>query len=185
MQRIIWTHQSTQPFYVFDATHIVHFWDDGLSIHRAGKCYEDVDTRLSPFEGPHIYPKSLPLDFYKSAVLNQRLPLTVVMEGDNLGAVKHTAGYTLGEPEIGAYRRRIQRQRTKLWIADGSLGLRLKIEASPVDPRTTLGKLRSEDKVAKTYRFEFSFPLAIVPELFDLTDSERRLFEQKYGTAQA
>jgi hypothetical protein len=184
MERIIWTHQSEQPFYVFDEKHIVHIWDDGVSIHRANKCYKDIDTRISPFDGPHIYPKALPLDFYKRIVLNDRLPISLAMEGGNLGTVKRTSDYVYGEPEIGAYKRRIIRQQTKLWLADDCLVFSIEVHATPVDPGTVYGSMREEDKLPRDYVYKFAFPLATVPELLNLTDSERRAFQRNDDRSQ-
>src|SRR5947209_16050523 len=110
MERIIWKYQSAQPFYVFEAKYIVHFWDDGVSIHRAAAWYKDTDTRLSPFEAPHIYPKALPLAFYKNVVLDQRLPISLTMEGDKLGSVKRTADYGYGGADVRSHKRSIIRQ---------------------------------------------------------------------------
>ena len=84
MERIIWTHLSPEPFYVFDDAHIVHFWDDGVGIHRTQEWYRDADTWLSPFGGPHLYLKALPLSFYKSIVLGDRLPISLTLEGGDL-----------------------------------------------------------------------------------------------------
>jgi hypothetical protein len=178
MERIIWTHQSGQPFYVFDETHVVHFWDDGVSIHRAARWYKDRDTRLSPFEGPHVYPKALPLEFYKKAVLDDRLPISVAMEGGNLGTVKQTSDYGYGSVESGANKRRIVKQQTQLSLADDCLVLQLSLEATPVDPTTVHGYSQKEEESPLTYAFEFRFPLDVVPELFNLTASERRIFDR-------
>ncbi|MBV8137611.1 MAG: hypothetical protein JO121_18585 [Deltaproteobacteria bacterium] len=178
MERIIWSHQSAQPFYVFDEKHVVHFWDDGVSIHHTSKWYKDVDTRLSPFDGPHIYPKALPLEFYKNIVLNERLPISITMGGDNLGTVKRTSGYVYGEAEIGACKRRIIKQEIKLWLDDESLVFSIKVDSTPVDPKTVYGRLRKEDRLPQAYEFEFPFPLDIVPELLNLTESERRIFQR-------
>src|SRR5262245_511417 len=109
MERIIWRHQSAEPFYVFDGQHIVHLWDDGVSIHRAARWYKDVETRLSPFHGPHIYPQALPRQFFKNVVLNQRLPISLVLEGYNLGTVKRTSDYGYDGAGVGSYKRRIIR----------------------------------------------------------------------------
>jgi hypothetical protein len=185
MERIIWTHQSEQPFYVFDEKHVVHFWDDGVSIHQASKWYKDFDTRLSPFEGPHIYSKALPLEFYKNIVLYERLPISLTMKGDNLGTVKRTSDYVYGEAKIGAYSRRIIRQQTKLWVADDYLRFRIKVDATSVDPKTVHGPLRKEDKLPRAYGFEFPFLLDIVPELLNLTESERRIFQRNRNRSQA
>jgi hypothetical protein len=183
MERIIWIHQSEKPFYVFDEKYIVHFWDDGVSVHHANELYRDVDTRLSPFEGPHIYPKALPLDFYRRAVLNERLPIALELEGDNLGVVKRTPGY--GDAEIGSYKRTIVRQRTSLSLADGYLAFGLEVGTTPVDPETVDAEIDEEDRLPQEYAFEFSFPLDIVPELFNLTESERRAFERSRDRSQA
>jgi hypothetical protein len=185
MERIIWTYLSQQPFYVFDEKHIVHFWDDGVSIHRANKSYKDVNTRLSPFGGPHIYPKALPLDFYKRTVLTDRLPISVALEGGNLGTVKRTSDDVYGEAETGANRREIIRQQTKLWLADECLVFSIKVHATPVDPKTVHGSMRKADKMPQAYAFKFAFPLVIIPELLNLTDSERRILERNRGRSQA
>ena len=180
MERIIWTHQSTQPFYVFDGKHVVHFWDDGVSVHRASKHYRDTDTWLSPFDSPHIYLKALPLEFYKSAVLNERLPISVTMEGDNLGAVKRTSDYVYGE-EVGSYRRSIVREELRLWRADDRLFFRIKFDATGVDPKTVPGRPGKEDTLPQGFAFDFPFPLDIVPELLNLTESERRIFQRNWA----
>src|SRR5690242_956871 len=155
MERIIWSYQSTQPFYVFEEKHIVHFWEDGVSIHRAAAWYKDTETRLSPFEAPHIYPKALPLVFYKNIVLDRRLPISLTMEGDNLGTVKRTTDYGFGGAEVRSYKRRIVSQSTKLWLADDSLVFKIKVDATAVDPKTVLGDLLEEDKLPQAYEFEF------------------------------
>ncbi len=185
MERIIWTHLSKEPFYVFDQKHVVHFWADGMSIHHANEYYKDIDTRLSPFGGPHIYPKALPREFYKSIVLNKRLPLSLTMEGDNLGTVKLTSDYVHGETEIEDYKRTIVGQQTKLALADNRLAFSLKVQTTPVDPRTAHGRLRKADKLPRAYAFKFAFPLDIVPELFDLSDSERRMFQRNGDRSRA
>lgn len=178
MERIIWKYQSAQVFYVFEDKHIVHFWDDGVSIHKAAAFYKDTDTRLSPFEAPHIYPKALPLEFYKRIVLDRRLPISLTMEGDKLGSVKHTADYGYGGADVRSHKRGIIRQQTKLWVADDALLFKIEVDATPVDPRTALGDLRQEDRLPRTYGFEFAFPLDTVPELLNLTERERRAFQQ-------
>lgn len=185
MERIIWPHQSLQPFYVFDEKHIVHFWDDGVSIHHAGKCYRDANTRLSPFDGPHVYPKALGLEFYKNAVLKQRLPIAISLAGENLGVVKCSSDYVFGAREAGSYMRRIVKQETKLSIKGDRLLFRIKIDAGSVDPQTAQARLGNEDKRPKSFRFEFPFPLDLVPELFNLTESERRAFERLRVSATA
>ena len=176
MERIIWTHQSEQPFYVLDGKHIVHFWEDGLSIHTAGECYQDAETRLSPFDGPHIYPKALPLEFYKGAVLYPRLPISLDIEGDNLGAIKSTPGY--GDAELGSYKRTIVGQRTKLSVADDYLVVDITLHATPADPKTVDADASEEDKAPQDYEFQLRFPLDLVPEVLNLTETERRRFER-------
>jgi hypothetical protein len=157
MQRIIWTHQSSQPFYVFDEEHIVHFWNDGVAIHRANQCYRDANTLLSPFDAPHIYLLALPLAFYKTAVLSDRLPISLSIEGNNLGTVTVAA-------QDGLARRTIIRQDTRLALADGFLSVVIEAMTDDID--------------AERQRFDFPFPLDLVPELLDLSESERRVFER-------
>jgi hypothetical protein len=183
MERIIWNHLSQQPFYVFDRKHIVHFWDDGVSVHRAAKSYQEVDTWLSPFDGPHVYSKALPLEFYKRIVLDDRFPISLDLAGEELGTVKLTADYGHGSVESGANRRRIIRQQTKLWLAADSVGFSLKIEATAVDPKTAHGTLRKVDKMPQSFAFKFAFPFDIVPELLNLTDSERRVVQRNRARA--
>ena len=158
MERIIWTHLSPEPFYVFDDAHIVHFWDDGVGIHRTQEWYRDADTWLSPFGGPHLYLKALPLSFYKSIVLGDRLPISLTLEGGNLGTVNLTA-------ESTSPKRRITRQETRLALADGHLSMWIEAQAADQDPERR--------------QFEFAFPLDLVPEVLDLTDGERRRFERR------
>ena len=178
MERIIWKYQSAEAFYVFESKHIVHFWDDGVSIHNAAAFYKDADTRLSPFEAPHIYPKALPLEFYKRIVLDRRLPISLTLEGAQLGSVKRTADYGYGGGDVRSHKRTIIRQQTGLSVADDALVFTIKVDATPVDARTALGDLREEDKVPQCYAFEFAFPLATLPELLNLTERERRAFER-------
>jgi hypothetical protein len=183
MERIIWTHQSGQPFYVFDGTHVVRFWDEGVSVHRAASWYKDIETRRAPLEGPYIYPKALPLAFYKNAVLNERLPISVAIDGGNLGTVKQTSDYGYGSMEVGANKRRIVKQQTQLSLADDGLVFTLSVEATPIESSTVQGR-REEDESPQSYAFECCFPLDIVPELFNLTASERRIFDRTRNRSQ-
>jgi len=178
MERLIWKHQSSEPFYVFDEKHVIHFWDDGISIHRTASWYKDLDTRLTPLEPPHIYPKALPIEFYKGAILNERLPVSVAIEGGSLGSVKLTSGDAAGSAATAIIKERIVEQQTRLSLADDCLVLDLKVAATPVDPTAGRGHRPDRDDSLQTYAFQFRFPLDIVPELLNLTASERRVFDR-------
>jgi hypothetical protein len=176
MERIVWTHQSEQPFYVFDERHIVHVWPDGVSIHHVDEGYQDADTRLSPFGGPHLYAQALPREFYKKAILEGRLPISVDMKGANLGVIKRTPGY--GDAELGSYKRTIVSQQTELSLADDHLVLRIRTHATPADPKTVTGEVTEDDRAPQDDEFEFRFPVDLAPELVDMTDTETRKFQR-------
>lgn len=182
MERIIWVNQSAQPFYVFEEKYVVNFWDDGMNISHAPAWYKDINTKLSPLAAPHIYPKALSLEFYRSTLLNDRLPITLHMEGDNLGTVKLTSGYA--EADIGAYQRRIINQRLGLELTRDFLVFDFKIETTPVDPNTVHGGMSEEHKMQKSFAFKFQFPLDIVPEILNLTEREKRSFQRMCSRSQ-
>lgn len=175
MERIIWAHQSEQPFYVFDGKDAVHFWSDSVSIHRVHEWYQDANTRLSPLGAPHLYLKALPLEFYRSVLLDERLPISISMDGGDLGIVKHTSEHPAPAGN-GDHVRRITRQHIELQLADEFLVFRTEVSATPAEPGS--GGAREGQGSHYDYEFEFPFPLDIVPEVLDLTENGRRVFER-------
>jgi hypothetical protein len=65
-------------------------------------------------------------------------------------------------------------QKTELRINDSSFIFGIEVHAAPVDPKIVRGSMRDEDKLPRVYRFSFAFPLDIVSEVLDLTETQRR-----------
>ena len=180
MERFIWERQSVRPFYVFEGKYIVSFWDDGIKISHASKKYDVEIPGVSPLSSPHVYPTTFSLETYRTLVLNQRLPINIEMESENLGQVKLTSGYS--EADLGAYSRSIIKQSFSLKLSKEHLTFIFYLMTTPVDPDSVHATLSENDKKAQEFNFEFPFPVDIVPEILNLTIRECEEFKKLVST---
>jgi hypothetical protein len=174
MERVIWKHQSVQPFYVFEKQFVVHPWDDGFSVSSAAGWYQDIDARRSASLPPHVYLKALPLASFRSLVLSDRIPIDIKLSGPNLGTTKLTSGYS--EADLGAFQRRIISQETRIFYDGDALIFAFNIATTPVDPVSAHAEMSKEDKAPKEFSYVFRVPCNDVPEFLNFTERERREF---------
>ena len=147
-----------------------------MTISHVRNGYKDVDIKFSPTGAPHIYPKALSQETYRNLVLKNRLPLEIIMTGENLGHTKLTSGYS--EADIGAYSRKIVKQIIGLSLTKRHFIFNLNILTTPVDPASVYGQMTDEHRSSQEYTFEFQFPLDVVPEILNLTQREIGVFEK-------
>jgi hypothetical protein len=162
---------DSKPRYFDGGRYIIGFWDDALRIDTFDARHLKVDPNLSQVHTPSMTLNHFGSSFWAGAVEQNRLPLTMTIEGERVGAIDENWGYSAAAD--GHYERDIQFIRVKAALQLEGLNLWIALRATPVLAKRPALALSEEDRRPKELQLDLRLPLAVLPEMLAMNERQQ------------